>query len=149
MSFRRIALIALMLGACTPLIDYRGNLPDPRSLDSISPGIATKADVTSTLGSPSAIATFDPNVWYYISRHTEQVAFFNPDVVEQNVVQISFDQNGRVESIKRFNQNDAQDVPITKTVTPTAGQSLTVLQQFFGNLGRFVGNDGGKGPGGS
>ena len=54
-----------------------------------------------------------------------------------------------VESVKRFNQNDAQDVPITKTVTPTAGQSLTVIQQFFGNLGRFVGSESGqKGPGG-
>jgi outer membrane protein assembly factor BamE (lipoprotein component of BamABCDE complex) len=139
----RIVLVGLTLGACTPLVDYRGNLPTPQSLASINPGVSTKADVSSSLGSPSAVATFDPNIWYYISKHTESVAFWSPETLDQKVVQISFDQNGRVESVKQYAQDDGEDVPIEKAKTPTAGQSLTIIQQFFGNLGRFVGDKAG------
>ncbi|MBI1778869.1 MAG: outer membrane protein assembly factor BamE [Proteobacteria bacterium] len=143
--FSIAAVPALVMGlacsGCTPLVDARGNLPDAQSLDSIQPGIATRADVTGTLGSPSSMATFDPNVWFYISKRTETVAFFDPDVLDQNVVQITFDGDGRVASIKRYGMDDAENVRIAERVTPTAGQSLTLLQQLFGNLGRFVGNN--------
>jgi outer membrane protein assembly factor BamE (lipoprotein component of BamABCDE complex) len=141
MSVRWVAVAAaLLLGACDPLVDYRGNLPDPQAVDKLQPGIATKADVTSSLGSPSTVGTFDPNVWYYISRHTETLAFFDPDVIDQRVLEIKFDGTGKVEAINRYGLDDAGSVKVTEAVTPTAGQSMTLFQQLFGNLGRYVGN---------
>lgn len=139
----RIPLIMLaglaiaFVSACSPKIASRGNAPEPEQLEQISVGESTKGDVTDILGSPSTIAAFDENVWLYISRVTETVAFFEPETVEQKVVLISFDSANRVEILSEYDLEDGKPVIPTNRVTPTAGRELTILQQLFGNLGRF------------
>ncbi|WP_033069714.1 outer membrane protein assembly factor BamE [Thalassospira australica] len=139
----RIPLIMLaglaiaFVSACSPTIASRGNAPEPEQLEQISVGESTKGDVTDILGSPSTIAAFDENVWLYISRVTETVAFFEPETVEQKVVLISFDSANRVEILSEYDLEDGKPVIPTNRVTPTAGRELTILQQLFGNLGRF------------
>ncbi len=127
------------VGACTGIIDQRGNLPDPVALESLVPGKATRADVIQTLGSPSSAATFGDEVWYYIATRTKTFAFYKPEVIDQQVVAIAFDDKGRVRSIQRYGLDDARDVKIVERVTPTGGRKLTILQQLVGNLGRFAG----------
>ncbi|MEQ5774128.1 MULTISPECIES: outer membrane protein assembly factor BamE [unclassified Thalassospira] len=129
---------AAWLAACSPQIANRGNLPEPEDLDQIKIGQSTKGDVTDLLGTPSSIATFDPNVWLYISRQVETLAFFKPDVTKQEVVVISFDTANRVDLVKQYHLEDGKPVEPTDRVTPTAGRELTILQQLFGNLGRFT-----------
>jgi outer membrane protein assembly factor BamE (lipoprotein component of BamABCDE complex) len=141
MSARWAVFAALLLGACQPLVDYRGNLPDPQAVEKLQPGVSTKADVTSSIGSPSTVGTFDPNVWYYISKHTETLAFYDPDVIDQRVLEIKFDGTGKVEAINRYGLGDSEPVKVTEAVTPTAGQNLNLFQQLFGNMGRYVGNN--------
>ena len=77
---------ATILAACSPAIDQRGNLPDTDSVLAIQPGQSTKDEVIQLLGTPSTIATFSDQTWYYISKRTETVAFFSPDVVDQQVL---------------------------------------------------------------
>jgi len=139
----RIPLILLAglavayVSACSPRIATRGNAPDPEMLEQISIGESTKGDVTDILGSPSTIAAFDENVWLYISKTTETIAFFEPETVEQKVVVISFDAANRVEILSEYQLEDGKPVIPTDRVTPTAGREMTILQQLFGNLGRF------------
>ncbi len=139
----RIPLILLAglavayVSACSPRIASRGNAPEPEMLEQISIGESTKGDVTDILGSPSTVAAFDENVWLYISKTTETVAFFEPETVEQKVVLISFDAANRVEILSEYDLEDGKPVIPTDRVTPTAGREMTILQQLFGNLGRF------------
>ncbi|MBX2830898.1 MAG: outer membrane protein assembly factor BamE [Rhodospirillales bacterium] len=139
----RIPLILLaglavaFVSACSPRIASRGNAPDPEMLEQILIGESTKGDVTDILGSPSTIAAFDENVWLYISKTTETIAFFEPETVEQKVVLISFDAANRVEILSEYDLEDGKPVIPTDRVTPTAGREMTILQQLFGNLGRF------------
>ncbi|MEQ8285341.1 outer membrane protein assembly factor BamE [Thalassospira sp.] len=139
----RIPLILLAglavayVSACSPRIASRGNAPEPEMLEQITIGESTKGDVTDILGSPSTVAAFDENVWLYISKTTETVAFFEPETVEQKVVLISFDAANRVEILSEYDLEDGKPVIPTDRVTPTAGREMTILQQLFGNLGRF------------
>ena len=130
-------LTAAYLAACSPQIANRGNLPEPEDLAQIKVGQSTKGDVTDLLGTPSSVATFDPNVWLYISRQVETLAFFKPEVTKQEVVVISFDTANRVDLVKEYHLEDGKRVEPSDRVTPTAGRELTILQQLFGNLGRF------------
>jgi len=130
-------LAMVVVSACSPRIATRGNAPEPEALEQIVIGESTKGDVTDLLGSPSSVAAFDENVWLYISRRTETIAFLEPDVVEQKVVLISFDAANRVDILSEYDLEDGKPVIPTDRITPTAGKEITILQQLFGNLGRF------------
>jgi outer membrane protein assembly factor BamE (lipoprotein component of BamABCDE complex) len=129
---------ALALAACDIAVDQRGNLPDEASLAQIKPGETDKATVTHLIGSPSSVAAFDPNVWYYISQKTKTVAFFRTDVLDQAVVAITFDQDGVVKTINTRGMQDAQAVTPNPNVTPTNGREFSTIEMFLGNFGKFV-----------
>ena len=131
------SLAAAPLLACSPVVDARGNLPAPERLAQVKPGVIKRDDVLALLGTPSTIAAFDEDTWYYISARTESVAFFAPETVERMVVAIGFDKNGVVEKVNTYGLGDGQDVDLVKRETPTAGKDLTVIQQLLGNVGRF------------
>ncbi|HEX6119502.1 MAG TPA: outer membrane protein assembly factor BamE, partial [Dongiaceae bacterium] len=64
----------LMLTACAPRIDQRGNKPDEDQVVQINPGVDDKNRVAELIGTPSAISTFNDKTWYYISKRTETTA---------------------------------------------------------------------------
>ena len=51
-------------------------------------------DVTAVIGSPTAHATFDNNTWLYISELTQQRIGRTLGELDQNVIQLDFDENG-------------------------------------------------------
>jgi len=129
---------ALALASCGIPVDQRGNLPDERNLSQIKPGETDKATVTRLIGSPSSVAAFDPNTWYYISQKTKTVAFFRTDVLDQEVIAITFDQDGVVKTIGNRGLQDAEAVTPNSNVTPTYGREFSTIEQFLGNFGKFV-----------
>ncbi len=132
-----VAGLALAIASCTGRVDTRGNLADAEAVSQITPGESTRGTVEDLLGSPTTVATFNDRTWYYIGRKTEKVAFFEPEVLEQQVVAVHFDPSGLVEEVKIYGKDDAREFELVERTTSTAGKELTVLQQLFGNLGRF------------
>lgn len=130
--------LAVVLAACAPRVDQRGNLLDPDNVLAVQPGVQTKEQVAQLLGTPSTIATFDDKTWYYISKRTETTAFFAPDITDQQVLVVTFDDADVVEKIKLYGMDDAYEIEPVDRTTPTYGQRLTILQQLFGNIGRFT-----------
>jgi outer membrane protein assembly factor BamE (lipoprotein component of BamABCDE complex) len=131
------ALAALMLLGCTPEITTHGYRFDETSLDQLEPGRTTEDGVTQLLGSPSAVATFNPRVWYYITQRSEHKSFYQDQVVDQKVVEITFDDKGVLQNVDQRSLADARNVALVERETPTSGNELSVLQQFLGNIGRF------------
>jgi outer membrane protein assembly factor BamE (lipoprotein component of BamABCDE complex) len=143
-----IALLgALATGACDPLVDVHGHVPTPGSMSKLEVGTQSREDVLRLLGSPSTRASFNDEVWYYISQRQESVAFLEPKIVEQKVTAIYFGENGRIREIKTFGPEDGKDPGMVARKTPTVGKELTVLEQIFGNVGRFATPKGGGSPG--
>jgi outer membrane protein assembly factor BamE (lipoprotein component of BamABCDE complex) len=125
------------LAGCTGTVDQRGNLPDPVKLAEIQPGVTTKDGISQLLGTPSSVSTFNDKTWYYISRRTEQVAFFDPSVLDQEVVMVAFDDNGVVRDVGRRTLADGRAIAPSDRETPAPGHELTFLEQLIGNVGRF------------
>jgi len=125
------------LTACSPRIDQRGNLLDPDAVLAVKPGVQTKEQVSQLLGTPSTIATFDDKTWYYISKRTTTTAFFAPDITDQQVLVLKFNDSDVVEKVQLYGMDDAYEIEPVSRTTPTYGQKLTILQQLFGNIGRF------------
>jgi outer membrane protein assembly factor BamE (lipoprotein component of BamABCDE complex) len=141
-----MALGLMGLAACSPTIQQEGNVPDADEVVQINPGVDDKTRVTQVLGSPSSVSAFQDRTWYYISRRTEQTAFLDPEVVEQEVLAISFDAQNIVQDMKVYGLEDGRMVAMVDRVTPTHGNDLTIVQQVLGNLGRFNNPDKKKTP---
>ena len=143
LRYRRLALagvglaVALTATGCAPRIDQRGNKPDEEQVVLINPGVDDKNRVSELIGTPSTISTFDDRTWYYISKRTETTAFFDPEVKDQEVLAIAFDEGGVVESMRVYGQEDGRTIAYVDRTTPTEGNELTIMQQLLGNLGRF------------
>ncbi|MEX2628889.1 MAG: outer membrane protein assembly factor BamE [Tistlia sp.] len=135
------------LSACSSRVAVRGNLPDPEEVVEVMPGESRRDDVQRILGSPSTLSTFQDDTWYYIGERTEQVAFFEPEVIERSVLVVTFNDAGLVDDTQLFTVEDAQEIAMVDRTTPTEGKELTVLQQLIGNIGRFGGTEGIKRPG--
>ena len=154
-SIRRLfVLLATVSGAaafvsCSPAVDQRGNLPNPDKLSEIHAGSTTKDQVTKILGTPSSVSVFNNDKsWYYISRRTAQTAFLDPDVLDQQVYIVNFDDQGVVKAVDHKVLEDGKEVTPVARATPAPGRELSFLEQLIGNLGKFNGSSGGGGSGG-
>lgn len=130
--------LALALNACAPPVDLRGNNPDQGTMKEIKPGVTDKASVTQLLGSPSSVASFDNNTWYYISQETRNTAFFKPEIMDQRVVSINFDDKGVVKNVAYADMKDREEIVPNPKATPAPGREFTILEQLVGNFGRFA-----------
>lgn len=133
-----LAFLVLAVAACSPVIQNHGNKPPVGALEQIKPKEQGKADVLRLLGSPSSITMFEAETWLYISSKREQVAFFMPDELEREVVAIIFDaKTDKVANVIVATKEDGMPIEISSKETPTSGHSITLLEQLFGNIGRF------------
>ena len=130
--------VAVLIAGCAPRLHNRGHVIDPVAVNEIAVGIHGKRDVEDMLGTPSTVGTFDQDVWYYISEQTEKRAFFNPDVKARQILAVRYDESGIVQGITQYGLEDAKNVAIVDRETPTAGNDTTLLQELFGDIGRFA-----------
>ncbi len=151
-SMRRLfVLLATVSGAaafvsCAPAVEQRGNLPNPDKLAEIHAGSTTKDEVAKILGTPSSVSVFNNDKsWYYISRRTSQTAFFEPDVLDQQVYIVNFDDQGVVKAVDHKALEDGKEITPVARATPAPGRELSFLEQLIGNLGKFNGSSGGGG----
>ena len=138
--FPALLALALSLGASSffqaPLVQ-RGNRITADQLGEITPGVQTKADVRTVLGSPTQTGMFGDDEWYYISSNTRQRPAGQFVVSDQQTVVLEFDRGGVVRRIRALDGGDARDVQMVERETPVPGNERTLLQALFGNIGRF------------
>src|SRR5215468_3206828 len=138
------AILATALAAgCASSVEQRGNLPEQDRIAEVHPGSTTKDEVIKILGSPSSVSIFNDKSWYYISRRTEQFSFFDPDVVDQQVYVVNFDNQDVVKAVDHKGLEDGKEIIPVARATPAPGRELSFLEQLIGNLGKFNGGNGG------
>lgn len=137
MRYLMIPFLVLALGACEPKVERRGHVEDEPMAKSIEIGSTSKDQIRRKFGSPSSVSSFGEESWYYMKSRKEAHAFFRPEVKEQHVTQVVFDESGVVKEVKEYGLDDAQKVAFVEKTTPTEGHSLSFMEQVLGNLGRF------------
>ena len=127
---------ALVLGACTPTTSYQGFQAVEANPKDVKVGVDDKTTVMDRLGSPSTVAAFDPNTWFYISQISDQVAFHMPQVKRRDVVVINFNKaDDKVAEVRTYALKDGKVIPFNDRATPTRGRELSVIEQILGNIG--------------
>src|SRR3984957_4251919 len=135
-----LLLGCMLVGGCSVFeaqSQLRGNHVDADQLKELVPGTSTRADVTALIGSPTARATFDDNTWLYITEVTRPRIARVQGVLSQNVVVLTFNDQGVLQGVKKLNQEDSLPVSVVARATPSPGTEASFLQQLFGNIGRF------------
>lgn len=129
-------LVGLSAGACAPTVAFNGFQAREDKPQDVKVGEDTRSTVLARLGSPSTVATFEPNIWFYISQMTNKVAYRNPKVQTREIVAITFGADEKVTAVKTYGLKDGFQVAYNKADTPTRGRELSVLEQLLGNIGR-------------
>jgi outer membrane protein assembly factor BamE (lipoprotein component of BamABCDE complex) len=139
---------AAAVAGCAASVEQRGNLPAPDKIAEIHAGSTTKDEVVKILGTPSSVSIFDDKSWYYISRRTSQLAFFEPSVLDQQVYVVNFDDQGVVKAVDHKELQDGKEITPVARATPAPGRELSFLEQLIGNIGKFNSSSGGGSGGG-
>jgi outer membrane protein assembly factor BamE (lipoprotein component of BamABCDE complex) len=124
-----MAVLAAMLAvsACVSHEDRRGYAIEFAKLEDVKPGSSTRDDVFAALGSPSTTSGFGQEKWYYTS----------PELAGQETITVTFRPDGVVQSVEKGQGEASRDIAFARDKTRTEGNSITVMQQLLGNLGRF------------
>ena len=128
-----VTLSASVLAACQGPSEvlYQGYVVDQETL-ALAPVGSSREQVLLSLGTPSTTATFDGEVFYYISqKRSRAVAFQKLRVVDQSVLAIYFDKDGVVARRANYTLQDGKVFDTISRVTPTGGRELTFLQQVL------------------
>ena len=115
----------------------QGYVIDQESIDLVPVG-SSREQVLLALGSPSTTATFDNEVFYYISQTRRRpVAFMNAKVVDQRVLAVYFNKEGRVENIANYGLKDGKVFDFISRTTPTGGKDQNFLGQMLSGVGNI------------
>ena len=118
----------------------QGYVIDQQSIDLVPVG-SSREQVLLALGSPSTTATFDNEVFYYISQTRRRpVAFMNPKIVDQRVLAVYFNKENRVDNIANYGLKDGKVFDFISRTTPTGGKELNFLSQMMSGLGNIGAN---------
>jgi len=125
----------------------QGYIIDQESLDQVPVG-SSREQVLLALGTPSTTATFDNEVFYYISqiRH-RAVAFAKPTLVDQKVLAVYFGADGRVTKIANYGMKDGKVFDFISRTTPTGGKDQNFLMQVIKGAGNLAPSVPSGGPG--
>ncbi len=129
--------MALTLSACsgvTQTINH-GYVISPEALEQIPEG-SSREQVILALGSPSTSAMIGGEAFYYISQKEERIAFMKPDIVDQRVLAVYFDDEGRVKQIANYGMQDGKVFDFISRKTPTGGSDYGFVSQLLKGIGR-------------
>ena len=124
-----------LASACTPLYSHHGFTPTDEDLANIRVGVDTRETVADTVGAPSSSGVLRDSGYYYVSQSIRSFTWHAPEVVEREVVAISFNSSGVVTNVERFGLQDGNVVALSRRVTASNVEGLNFLQQLFGNVG--------------
>lgn len=113
----------------------QGHVLDQGTLAQVPVG-SSREQVLLALGSPSTTATFDREVFYYVSQTRQRsAAFMNKRLVDQRVLAVYFGADGRVANIANYGMQDGRVFDFINRTTPTGGREQTFLSQILGGIG--------------
>jgi len=118
----------------------QGYVIDQQQIDLVPVG-SSREQVILALGSPSTTATFDNEVFYYISqKRVRRVAFANPTLVDQRVLAVYFGDDGRVTQIANYGMQDGKVFDFISRTTATGGKDNNFLGQLLTGVGKVPSN---------
>ena len=130
-----VGLAMLSLAACTAQYRSHGWVPLEADLQQIVPGVDTKASVEDLIGVPTTSGVLNESGFYYIESDVRHFAWQRPEVIDRQILAITFDEAGVVDNIVSYGLEDGRVVPLTRRVTETSDGDIGFIRKLFGNIG--------------
>ena len=127
---------AVLLAACSATFTNHGYTPPPEDLAEIQIGTSRDA-VVEAIGTPGSAGVMRDEAWFYTSYRIRNFAYQAPQIIERDIVALSFDGRGRVSNIERFGLEDGRVVQLSRRVTTSSVQDLGFFNQILRNFGRI------------
>lgn len=116
----------------------QGYVPDEQALELVPVG-SSREQVLLALGTPSTSATFDNEVFYYISQtRVRRAAFMKPKLVDQRILAVYFGEEERVTNIANYGLQDGKIFDFLSKTTPTGGKDTTFISQLLSGAGKAL-----------
>ena len=131
-----LLVIFIFLSGCQS-IDVRGQFVSDNAIEEINSRKLTQDEIIDLIGTPTYIPEYSHNTWYYIQRSLAKRAWFEPKVVEQRIVKISFNDNRKLLGASLLQDIHNENVNIESKYTKAHGTEQGSLQKFVKNIGRF------------
>ncbi|GAB5511707.1 MAG: hypothetical protein Rhims3KO_31080 [Hyphomicrobiales bacterium] len=132
--------VGILLSACVTETRNHGFIMPDDGLEQVPIG-SSREQVLIVLGTPQTTATLDNEVFYYISQRSEQTfRFGRPEIVDQRVIAVYFDENLLVARLADYGLQDGVVFDFVSQTTPTGGQDLTFIGQVLQGLGSGPGS---------
>lgn len=114
----------------------QGYVIDQEALELVPVG-SSRDQVLLTLGTPSTTATFDNEVFYYISqKRVRGAAFMKARLVDQEVLAVYFGDDQRVSQIAHYGMKDGKLFDFISRTTPTSGKDQNFIAQMISGVAR-------------
>ena len=137
--------ISIILSNCQfkePIKGHGINFLENRA-QKISLSKSNKNDVINILGNPHTTSIDDDNLWFYFDRKVSSgsiIKFGERDLLENNVLVLSFDKYGIVDKKEFYNKEDMKKIKYSEmnTENPVSKQSFvasflqSVRQKMYG-----------------
>lgn len=138
-AFRRgmLALAVLAAAACAPIYRNHGYVPTEQDLARIAVGTDTRETVAQAIGRPASTGLLNGSGWYYVGSRWKTVAWRAPEEIERQVVAVTFTEAGVVQNVERFGLERGRVVVLSRRVTDSNIQGVSLIRQLLGNIGNF------------
>lgn len=131
------------LAACSPTFRSHGYIPPEEDLQELVVGIDTRASVEDVVGSPTAGGVLEGGNYFYVRSTVKTFGPRRPEVVDREVLAISFDEDGVLGNIESFGLEDGQVVTLSRRVTDSGITNISFIRQLIGNIGNVGAGFGG------
>ncbi len=124
----------IVVTACSATYKNHGYVPLDEDLQNLVVGVDTRATVDDSVGPPSLSGMLGDGNYYYVRSRVREYGMFRPEVVERQVLAISFNGDNTIANIERFGLEDGNIVPLSRRVTDSSVLSNGFLRQLLGNI---------------
>lgn len=135
--FNRTICLAAVIAVAGCVAQYRlhGYTPSDEDLANVLVGVDTRDTVAEVVGPPSTAGVMQSDAYYYVSKNVRHYGMKEPEIVDRQIVAISFDDEGVVSNIERYTLQDGRIVTLSRRVTGDGVNDQSFLSKLFGNVG--------------
>lgn len=131
------ACLLFLAAACSATYQNHGYVPSDTDLQELVVGVDTRATVDDLIGPPSSSGLLAGGDYYYVRSRHRSYGMFEPEVVERQILAISFDDTGTIANIERFGLEDGHVVALSRRVTDSSVVGNGFWRQILGNFGNI------------
>jgi len=131
-------VVVLAVAGCSATFENHGYAPTETDLAEVIVGVDTRDSVGQSIGRPTSVGMLEGGNWYYSQSRWRHFAFKAPEIIDRQVVAITYTDAGVVENIERFSLEDGRVVPLSRRVTNSNVKGISFIRQLLGNIGNLT-----------